>query len=128
VSPHRVGLDSRTVRRSTSSQRRKVEEARAVVAQALGDSVRRDAPRVAKFVPTTEPPQHVQGRSEAIAVLTMREVATRLGISTDEMEAMVKRGAVKSLMAGWTVLVPTSEVVRLAGQLQAHHPTILSST
>jgi hypothetical protein len=29
------------------------------------------------------------------------------------MEAMVKLGTVKSLMAGWTVVVPTSEVERL---------------
>jgi hypothetical protein len=55
----------------------------------------------------------VQVRSEAIAVLTMQEAATRLGINTSEMEAMVKRGTVKSLVAGWTVVVPTSEVERL---------------
>lgn len=34
----------------------------------------------------------------------------RLEISTGEMKALVKRGTVKSLMAGWTVVVPTIEV------------------
>jgi hypothetical protein len=29
------------------------------------------------------------------------------------MEAMVKRGTVESLVAGWTVVVPTREVERL---------------
>jgi hypothetical protein len=37
----------------------------------------------------------------------------RLGISTGEMEAMVRRGTVRSLMAGWTVVVPAIEVERL---------------
>jgi hypothetical protein len=46
-------------------------------------------------------------------VLTLREAATRLGIDTGEMEAMVERATVKSLMVGWTVVVPTSEVERL---------------
>jgi len=41
LSPHRAGLDSRTMRRSTSGQRRKIEEAKRVVQQALDDAVRR---------------------------------------------------------------------------------------
>jgi hypothetical protein len=41
------------------------------------------------------------------------EAATRLGISTDEIEAMVERGALKSVTAGWTTMVPTSETERL---------------
>ena len=98
--------------RSRSNQHDKVQRARAVVAQALGDAARRGAPRATKFVPTT-PPERVQVRSEAIAVLTMQEAATRLGISRGEVEVMVKRGTVKSLMAGWTVVVPTVEVERL---------------
>jgi hypothetical protein len=101
------------VTRSQSGQHRKVEQARAVVAQALGDAARRDGPQVAKFVPTTNAPEPQQPRSEAIAVLTLREAATRLGISTSEMEAMVKGGAVRSVVAGWTTMVPTSEVERL---------------
>jgi hypothetical protein len=102
-----------TTRGSRSGQHDKVEQARAIVAQALGDAARRDAPQATKFVPTTNPTEAVQVRSEAIAVLTMREAATRLGISTAEMEAMVKRGTVKSVVAGWTAMVPTSEVRRL---------------
>jgi excisionase family DNA binding protein len=62
----------------------------------------------------TKPMEPVQVRSEAIAVLTMQEAATRLGISTGEMEAMVKRGTVRSVVAGWTTMVPTSEVERCA--------------
>ncbi len=44
------------------------------------------------------------------AITEWAEAALRLGISTGEMEAMVKRGTVRSLIAGWTVVVPTSEV------------------
>lgn len=98
-----------------SNQHEKVEQARAVVAQALGDATRKDGPHQApeKYVPVTKQHEPVQVKSEAIGVLTMKEAATRLGITTSEMEAMVERGAVKSLVAGWTVVVQTSEVGRL---------------
>lgn len=89
---------------SRSGQRRKVDEARAVVRQTLGDSLRRDQPQVEKYVPTARPADPVQVKSEAIGVLTFGEAANRLGISIADMEAMVKRGAMKSLMAGWTVV------------------------
>lgn len=36
-----------------------------------------------------------------------------MGVLIAKMEAMVKRGTVKSVVAGWTVMVPTSEVERL---------------
>jgi hypothetical protein len=103
---------------SRSGQRRKVAEAKRVVQLALGDAARRDAPQATKFVPTTDPPKHVQVRSEAIAVLTMQEAATRLGISEGEVEPMVKRGTVKSVVAGWTIMVPTSELLRLRSAIQ----------
>lgn len=81
------------MRRSTSGQRHKVEQARAVVAQALGDAARRDGPETStKFVPLAKPPVPVQRKDESIGVLTIHEAATRLGITTGEMEAMVKRG------------------------------------
>jgi excisionase family DNA binding protein len=101
------------MRRSRSGQRDKVLRARAIVDEALGGAARRDAPQATRFVPPTNQPEQVQARSEAIAVLTMQEAATRLGIGRGEVEAMVKRGTVKALMAGWTVVVPTSEVERL---------------
>jgi hypothetical protein len=104
------------MRGSRSNQHNKVERARAVVAQALGDAVRRDAPQAAKFMPTIKLQEHVQVRSEAIAVLTLKEAALRLGITTGELEAMVERGTVKSVVAGWTVVVPSSEVERLRSQ------------
>jgi hypothetical protein len=100
-------------RTSRSGQRRKVEEAKRVVQLALGDAARRDQPQVAKYVPTAKAPEPAQPKSEAIDVLTLREAATRLGISTSEMEAMVKRGTVKSVVAGWTTMVLASEVERL---------------
>jgi hypothetical protein len=96
-----------------SNQHDKVQRARAVAAQALGDAARRDGPQAVKFVPTTKSPEPTQPKSEAIGVLTLREAATRLGISTGEMEAMVKRGTVKSVVAGWTTMVVASEVERL---------------
>jgi len=100
--------------RRKSGQRHKVQQARAVVAQALGDAAQRDGPQVAAtYVPITKPPETTQSKSEAIDVLTLREAATRLGISRGEVEAMVRRGAVKSVVAGWTMFVPTSEVGRL---------------
>jgi hypothetical protein len=58
----------------------------------------------------TAVPLHPSERSER--VLTIGEAAARLGRSVSEMEAMVKRGTVKSLMAGWTVVIPTIEVER----------------
>ena len=85
-----------------------------MVRQALGDAARRDEPQVAKFVPTTKALEPPQPKGEAIGVLTFREAATRLGISTDEVEAMVASGKVMSLMAGWTVMIPSTEIKRLA--------------
>jgi hypothetical protein len=59
------------MRRSTSGQRRKVEQARAVVAQALGDAARRDEPQAAKFVPTAKTTEPIQIKDESVLVLTM---------------------------------------------------------
>jgi excisionase family DNA binding protein len=67
-------------------------------------------------VPTTRAAEPPPPKNEAIGVLTLKEAATRLGISTGELEAMVIGGRVKSLMAGWTVVVPSSEVERLRGE------------
>jgi argonaute-like protein implicated in RNA metabolism and viral defense len=118
LSDHRTDrgdAKGRVTRRSQSNQHRKVEQARAVVAQALGDAARRDGPQAAAtYVPITKPPEPDQLKNEAIGVLTLREAATRLGISTGEMEGMVKRGAVKSVMTGWTMFVPTRQIERLA--------------
>jgi excisionase family DNA binding protein len=46
-------------------------------------------------------------------VLTIGEVAARRDISRAEVERMIAGGRMRSLMAGWTVVVPTSEVERL---------------
>jgi excisionase family DNA binding protein len=85
------------------------------VAQALGDAARRDGPQVAAtYVPITNLPEPTQSKSEVIAVLTLKEAALRLGISTSEVEAMVASGKVRSLMAGWPVMIPSTEIERLA--------------
>jgi hypothetical protein len=98
------------------------EQARAVVTQARGGAARRGGPQAAEtYVPIAQPPEPTQPRSEAIGVLTLREAATRLGINTGEMEAMIERGTAKSLIVGWTVVVPTSEVERLR---VSYKPTI----
>jgi plasmid maintenance system antidote protein VapI len=75
--------------------------------------VRRDQLQVGKFVATAKPGERVEVKMEAISVITISEAATRLGISTSEMEAIVKSGKVKSLTAGWTVVVPIDEVQKL---------------
>ena len=57
-----------------------------------------------------------QVADESVLVLTLRVAAIRLGITTGEMESMVKSGKVKSLTAGWTTIIPVSEVERLITQ------------
>ena len=98
------------MRRSQSSQRDKVRRAREIVDAALDDAARRDQPQVEKYVP--KPTEPVQVKSEAIGVLTIGEVATRLDISRAEVERMIASGRMRSLEAGFTVVVPTSEVKR----------------
>lgn len=46
------------------------------------------------------------GRNESIGVLTVKEAAPRLGRGTTGMEGMIARGAVKTLVAGWTTAIP----------------------
>jgi hypothetical protein len=65
-----------------------------------------------KFVPTTKPMEPVQVKDESVLVLTMREAATRLGISTSEMEAMIARGEARTVVAGWTVMVVSIDLSR----------------
>jgi hypothetical protein len=43
----------------------------------------------------------------------VREAALRLGRTTTEMEGMIARGALKTLVAGWATVIPTSDVERL---------------
>ncbi len=83
-----------------------------MVQLALGDAVRGDHPQVTKSVPSAQA-EPVQPKDESVRVLSLGEVAARLGISRDEVERMVEAGKMRALMAGWTVVVPTSEVERL---------------
>lgn len=103
------------MRRSRSGQQDKVRKAREVVKAALGESARRDHPE--QRTPNAVLPAYGKpiqpAKNESVLVLTMREAAVRLGISTGELEAMIARGRIKTLIAGWTTVIPTSEVHRL---------------
>jgi hypothetical protein len=102
------------VRRSRSNQHDKVERARAIADQALGDRARRDGPRgTPKYVPVTKPPDPVPVRDEPVGVLTIGEVATRLGRSRAEVERMIAYGQVETLPIEFGRVIPTSEVERL---------------
>ncbi len=46
----------------------------------------------------------------------------RLGTSWSEMEGMIKQGKVKSVVAGWTVMVPASEVEKWLKRLSIDKP------
>jgi hypothetical protein len=99
---------------SRSSQREKVKQARAIADAALGDATHRDyrSEPTIKAVPRDE--SHlVHPADESIQVLTVREAAIRVGLSSNELERMVATGAVRSLTAGWTTVIPLSEVERL---------------
>jgi len=107
------------MRRARSGQRRKVEEARRVVQQALGDTPRPEPlPLSAKYVPTARPMETVQVKSQAVLVLTIGEVAARLDISRADVQRMIASGKMRGLETGWTVIVPTSEVHRFRSLAQ----------
>ncbi len=100
--------------RSRSGQRIKVEQARAVVAQGLGDATRRDGPQMAAaYVPMTMPMESVQVKVESVLVLTRGEFATRLDITRAEVETMIAAGKMRASETGFTLMVPVSEVKRL---------------
>ncbi len=111
----RPPLNSPFMRRSTSAQRRKVQEAKRLVQLALGDAVRPDHPKVEKFGPiaTAKPAEPLD---ESVLVLSPGEVAARLNIGRDEVERMIRAGKIRALITGWTVMVPTSEVARVLGR------------
>lgn len=81
------------------------------MAEALGDAERRDQP-TNTYVPT-KPPERVPVKSEAVYVLTKGEAAARLGITTGEVERMIRAGKLTGLKAGWTEVVPSSQVEAL---------------
>lgn len=87
------------MRRGTSGQRRKVAEAKRVVQLALGDAVRGDHPQVTKSVPSAQA-EPVQPKDESVRVLSLGEVAARLGISRDEVERMVEAGKMRAADGG----------------------------
>jgi len=48
-----------------------------------------------------------------VAVLSLGEAAARLGVSRAELEAMIEAGKIEALTAGFTRMIPSSEVARL---------------
>ena len=52
---------------------------------------------------------------EAIGLLSLSEAATRLGVSRTTVEAMIVAGKIEALPTGFTRMIPTHEVERLAG-------------
>lgn len=97
-------------RRSTSGQRRKVEEARRIARKALGNNTRVDQP--SRYVPSVQETKPAAARNESVGVLTIGEVAARWGIARSEVERMIAAGKLRALPTGYTVTVPSSEVER----------------
>jgi excisionase family DNA binding protein len=54
-----------------------------------------------------DPDAHVE------CVLSLGEAAARLGVSRDELEAMIAAGKIEALPCGFTRMIPTREVERL---------------
>jgi excisionase family DNA binding protein len=69
--------------------------------------------RSAPHAPPPSPPAKPQP-SEAIGVLTLGEAATRLRVSSLELEAMIDAGTIRALPTGYARMIPTREVERLA--------------
>src|SRR6266849_1614025 len=96
------------MKRSRSGQHERFS-ARAVVDEKLGDAECSYYPCNPRPTTTQAPiPTEATdvGRNESIGVLTVKEAAPRLGRRTTEMEGMIARGAVKTLVAGWTTAIP----------------------
>jgi excisionase family DNA binding protein len=66
-------------------------------------------------LPAPVPIQFTPRPSEAIGVLSIGEAAVRLGMSRTQLEAMIDVGKVEALPTGFTRMIPTREVERLAG-------------
>jgi excisionase family DNA binding protein len=62
--------------------------------------------------PKPAAPLHPSERSEV--VLMLGQAAARLGISRDELEAMIDAGKIEALPTGYTRTIPIREVERLS--------------
>lgn len=109
--------------RSARGRWQRVLEARRVAREALGhDPVGGDVYGPPKRKPPTPavsitPIVASLDHSGAIGLLSLGEVAQRLGISRDGLDAMIAAGTIKALPTGFTRMIPTSEVERVAAQL-----------
>lgn len=65
----------------------------------------------AASVPSTPHP------SESVGVLSLGEAAGRLGVSRTALEPMIGAGKVEALPTGFTRIIPTSKIDRLADKL-----------
>jgi hypothetical protein len=86
-----------------------------VVEEVLGDKAHPDYRSPSPTNPIAKPQQAASGplKNESIGVVTIGEAAIRLNMSKSEVERLVAGGVVKSLRAGWTTVVPTTEVERI---------------
>lgn len=51
----------------------------------------------------------------SVGVLALGEAAARLGMGRAQFDALIEAGKVEALPVGFTKMIPTREVVRLAG-------------
>jgi hypothetical protein len=79
---------------------------------ALGGPPKRKPPAQSNVSPPRLAPLHPSERSEL--VLSLGEVAARLGVRQAELEAMIAAGKIEALPRGFTCMVPSSEVERLS--------------
>ncbi len=66
--------------------------------------------------PLPSPPRQTLAADDpGVGVLSLGEAAIRLRLSRAQLEKMIDAGKVESLPVGLTTMIPTREVVRLAG-------------
>jgi excisionase family DNA binding protein len=101
--------------RSGQGRWERVVAARRQARAALGrDPNVSDSPPKAR-TPMPEPSGPVwAAHGPGVGVLSLGEAAARLGVSRSELEAMIAAGKIEALTTGFTRMVPTSEVARLA--------------
>jgi excisionase family DNA binding protein len=107
--------------RSGRGRWQRVVEARQQARAALGrDPHQTDLfeapPKAAKPPVLPDPPPYTPDPYAVVElVLSRGEAASKLGISRDELDAMIASGKVEAQETGFTWMIPTREVKRLLG-------------
>ncbi len=124
--PHRLGA---VTSRSGRGRWQRVLDARTQAREALGTDppggdLYAAPPKPKSRLSETPTPAPIDPapseRSEG--VLTLGEVAVRLGISRAQLEAMIEAGTVEVLPMGLTRVIPTREIERLRKTLRRRQP------